>query len=117
MRTSCSALHHQHGSPDGPPIGDLWIPDYSPEIMDCAGPVDKCVGNVFEIELHIPWDAQEELADINSTDVIPLGSLPDVVGLCDRQPGTAASRILQGRDSRSIRFLVPDSPWRDSELS
>ena len=41
--------------------------------------------------------------------MVPLGSLPDVVGLCGLQPGTAASRILQGRDSRSIRFLVPDS--------
>ena len=32
----------------------------------------------------------------------------DKVGLFGRRKDAAASRILLGRDSRSIRFLVPD---------
>ena len=46
--------------------------------------------------------------DINLADVVMLGSLPDKVGLFGRRKDAAASRILQGRDSRSVRFLVPD---------
>ena len=39
--------------------------------------------------------------------MVTLGSLPDKVGLFGRRKDAAASRILQGRDSRSVRFLVP----------
>ena len=34
-----------------------------------------------------------------------LGLVPDKVGLFGRRKDAAASRILQGRDSRSVRFL------------
>ena len=61
----------------------------------------------FDVELCVPWDAPEAVVDINSTDVVTLGSVPDKVGLLGRRKD-AASRILQGRDSRSVRFLVPD---------
>ena len=48
------------------------------------------------------------MVDINLADVVTLGSLPDKVGLFGRRKDAAATRILQGRDSRSVRFLVPD---------
>ena len=38
-----------------------------------------------------------------------LGSIPDVIGLTGRQLGAAKCRVLQGRDVRSMRVLVPDS--------
>ena len=43
-------------------------------------------------------------------------SVPDVVGLVDRRPDAAESRILQGRDVRSIRVLVPDSRGLDQNF-
>ena len=44
-----------------------------------------------------------------SAEVVTLGSFPDKVGLFGRQKDAAVSRILQGRDSRSVWFLVPDA--------
>ena len=76
--------------------------------MEGAALVEDRVGITFDIELCVPWDAPEAVVDINSEDVVTLGSLPDKVGLFGRSKDAAASRILQGRDSRSIRFLVPD---------
>ena len=46
--------------------------------------------------------------DIDSADLVSLGSFPDKVGLFGRRKDAAVSRILAGRDSRSVRFLVPD---------
>ena len=54
--------------------------------------------------------------DIHSEGVVPLGSVPDVIGLVSRQPDAASSRILQGRDVRSIRVLVPDSRGLDQNF-
>ena len=65
-------------------------------------------GVTFDVELCVPWDTPEAVVDINSVDVVTLGSVPDKVGLFGRRKDAAASRILQGRDSRSVRFLVPD---------
>ena len=42
------------------------------------------------------------MVDINSADVVTLGSLPDKVGLFGRRKDAAASRILHVRDSRSM---------------
>ena len=81
----------------------------SSKTMEGAALVDDRAGIMFDVELCIPWDAPEAIMDIHSVGVVPLGSVPDVVGLFGRRPNAAASRILQGRDSRSIRFLVPDS--------
>ena len=39
---------------------------------------------------------------------MPLRSLPDIIGLAGRRSDAAESRILQGRDIRSVRVLVPD---------
>ena len=45
--------------------------------------------------------------DVSSAVVVPLRDLPDGMGLVGRQK-MRQSRILQGRDPRSIRVLVPD---------
>ena len=70
----------------------------------------------FGVELCVPWDAPEAVVDINSEGVVPLGSVPDVVGLFGRRPDAAESWILQGRDARSIRVLVPDSRGLDQNF-
>ena len=54
--------------------------------------------------------------DIHSEGVVPLGSIPDVVSLTSRWPDAAESRILQGRDVRSVRVLVPDSRGLDQNF-
>ena len=74
----------------------------------CEGSIDRS-GVTFDVELCIPWDAPEAVVDINSAEVVTLGSLPDKVGLFGRRKDAAVSRILQGRDSRIVRFLVPDA--------
>ena len=76
--------------------------------MKGAALVEDRGGDTFDVKLCVPWDAPEAVVDINSADVVTLGSLPDKVGLFGRREDAAASRILQGRDSRSVRFLVPD---------
>ena len=76
--------------------------------MDGAALVDDRSGVTFRAELCIPWDAPEAVIDIDSADLVSLGSFPDKVGLFGRRKDAAVSRILAGRDSRSVRFLVPD---------
>ena len=51
----------------------------------------------------------EAVVDIDSAELVSLGSFPDKIGLFGRQKDAAVSRILMGRDSRSVQFLVPDS--------
>ena len=68
----------------------------------------RCTVRFVPVGLCVPRDAPQAVVDINSADVVMLGSLPEKVGLFGRRKYAAASRILQGRDSRSIRFLVPD---------
>ena len=53
------------------------------------------------------------VVDINSAEFVSLGSFPDKVGLFGRRKDAAVSRILLGRDSRSVRFLVPDARGLD----
>ena len=76
--------------------------------MDGAALVDDRSGVTFRAELCIPWDAPKAVVDINSAELVSLGSFPDKVGLFGRRKDAAVSRILLGRDSRSVRFLVPD---------
>ena len=63
----------------------------------------------FEVELVIPWDAPEAVINLNSDGWLDLDMVPDVIGLSGRRPDAAVCRILQGRDVRSVRALVPDS--------
>ena len=65
-------------------------------------------GITFGVELYVPWDAPEAVVDIHSEGVVPLGSIPNVIGLTGRRSDAAECRILQGRDVRSVSVLVPD---------
>ena len=70
--------------------------------------VENRAGITFGVKLYVPWDAPEAVVDIHSEGVVPLRSIPDVIGLTGRRSDAAECRILQGRDVRSVRVLVPD---------
>ena len=85
-------------------VGLYWT-----KTIEGAALVKDRAGITFGVELFVPWDAPEAVVDIQSEGVVPLGSIPDVVGLVGHRPDATGSRILQGRDVRSIRVLVPDA--------
>ena len=72
-----------------------------------AAVVEDRAGITFGVELYVPLDAPEAVVDISSAGVVPLRHIPDVIGLVGRREGAAESRVLQGRDVRSVRVLVP----------
>ena len=61
-------------------------------------------GITFGVELYVPWDVP---MDILLEGVVPLRNVLDVIGLVGHREGAAESRVLQGRDIRSVRVLVP----------
>ena len=67
--------------------------------MDGAALAHNRSGVTFTAELCVPWDAPEAVIDIDS---------PELVRLFGRRTDAAVSRIIAGRDNRSVRFLVPD---------
>ena len=73
-----------------------------------AALVENRPGITFGVELYVLWDAPEAVVDIHSEGVVPLRSIPDVIGLAGRLSDAAECRILQGTDVRSIQVLVPD---------
>ena len=84
------------------------------QTMNGAALVDDRSGVTFNAELCIPWDAPEAVVDIDSGKFqTSLGSFPDKVGLFGQRKDAAISRILLGRDSRSVQFLVPDTRGLD----
>ena len=105
----------------------IWTLCATVRVRICVGKVTKCGGDLsasrtmggaalahdrsgvtFTAELCVPWDAPEVVIDIDSPELVRLGSLPDKVGLFGRRTDAAVSRIIAGRDNRSVRFLVPD---------
>ena len=78
------------------------------QTMDGAASANDRSGVTFTAELCVPWDAPEAVVDIDSTELISLGSFPDKIELFGRRKEAAVSRIMAGRDSRSVRFVVPD---------
>ena len=76
--------------------------------MEGAASADDRSGVTFTAELCVPWDAPEAVVDVDSAELVSLGPFPDKVGLFGRRKDAAMSRIMRGRDSRSIRFVVPD---------
>ena len=86
--------------------------------MDANGlsVVDNRAGITFEVELYVPWDAPEAVVDVSSADVVPLRNVPDVIGLVGRRESVVESRVLQGRDARSVRVLVPDCRGLDQNF-
>ena len=77
--------------------------------MDAAGfsIVDNRAGVTFGAELHVyvPWDAPEMATDLSAKGTVPLRDVQDVFGMCGRRKDATESRILQGRDARSVRVL------------
>ena len=76
---------------------------------DSAAAAEGRAGITFDVELVIPWDAPEAVVDLNSDILMDLEIVPDDIGLTGRRPEAAVCRILQRRDVRSVRVLVPDS--------
>ena len=84
------------------------------EVTSCCGDLSECQtmdgsaladdrsGITFTAELCMPWDAPEAVVDINSTDLISLGSFPDKVGLFGRRKEAAVSRIMAGQPERPV---------------
>ena len=70
--------------------------------------VDNRAGITFGVELYVPWNAPEMAIDLTSSGTVPLRNVPDVFGMSGRRDSASESRILQGRDARSVRVLVPD---------
>ena len=73
-------------------------------------------GNTFGMDLYVAWDAPEAVVDVSSAGVVPLRNLPDVIGLVGRRNNVTEGRLLQGRDPRSIRVLVPDGRGLDQNF-
>ena len=63
------------------------FPDHLSECrtMDGAALADDRLGITFTAELCMPWDAPEAVIDINSSDLVSLGSFPDKVGQFGRR--------------------------------
>ena len=78
--------------------------------------VENRAGITLGVELYVPWDAPEAMVDISSEGVVPLRYFPDVIGLTGRREGAAESRVLKGRDVRSVRVLVPDPRGMDQNF-
>ena len=64
--------------------------------------VDNRAGVTFGVELYVPWDAPEMAIDISSTGTVPLRNVPDVFEMSGHRDSATESRILQGRDARSV---------------
>ena len=78
--------------------------------------VDNRAGITFGVELDVPWDAPEMAINLSSTGTVPLRNVPDVFGMSGRCDSATESRILQGRDARSVRVLVPDCRGLDQNF-
>ena len=97
----------------------VLLPEYAEcGTMDADGfsIVDNRAGVTFGIELYVPWDAPEMAVDLSSPGTVPLRNVPDVFGMSGRRDSATESRILQGRDARSVRVLVPDCRGLDQNF-
>ena len=71
------------------------------QMVEGVALVDDRSGVTFDVELCIPWDTPEAVVDINSVEVVMLGSLLDKVGLfrpakgCIRQSDSTGARQSQ----------------------
>ena len=67
--------------------------------------VDNRAGVTFGVELYVPWDAPEMA--INHRALLCHYEI-FVFGMSGRRDSVTESRILQGRDARSVQVLDPD---------
>ena len=64
--------------------------------------VDNRAGVTFGVELYVPWDAPEMAIYLSLTGTVPLRNVPDVFGMSGRRDSVTESRIVPGRDARSV---------------
>ena len=62
-----------------------------------ASVFDDWAGIMFGVELYVLWDAPEVVVDVSSAGVVPLGSVPDVIGLVGRREGVLQGRVVFSR--------------------
>ena len=67
----------------------------------------------FTVQLDVPWSAPEVFVNMESEGQLDTNSMPDVLGLRSRQPGAAVICVITGRDSQSVKELVPDGKVLD----
>ena len=79
--------------------------------MDGAALADDQSGVTFTAELCIPWDAPEAVIDIDSEDLVSLGSFPDKVGLFGRRKDAAVSRTGQQKRPICGSGRTRGRPW------
>ena len=66
-------------------------------------------GITFDVTLDVPWNAPEAVVHLHSDGVVDLlDMVPDVLRLTGRRAEAAVVRVLQGKDERSVRALIPD---------
>ena len=98
----------------------MLLPEYVEcgTYMDADGfsIVENRAGITFGVELYVPWDTPEMVVDLSLTGTVPLRNVPDVFGMIGRRDSATESRILQGRDARSIQVLVPDCRGLDQNF-
>ena len=64
----------------------VWrVSVYWTMVTEGAALVENRAGITFGVELYVPWNAPEVVVDIHSEGVVPLGSIPDVIGLTGRR--------------------------------
>ena len=57
------------------------VSEYWTMATEGATLVENRAGITFGVELYVPWDAPEAVVDISSEGVVPLKSIPDMIGL------------------------------------
>ena len=78
-------------------------------VMDRDMPAGARSGITFDVTLDVPWNAPEAFVQLHLEGVFELEkTIPDVLGLCDWRPDAAVVRVMQSRDGRSVRALIPD---------
>ena len=87
------------------------INDFGIMAADGAALAEVRAGITFGVELYVPWDAPEVVVDVSSEGVVPIGNIPDVIGLVGRREGAAESCVLQGRDVRSVESFRIVGEW------
>ena len=74
-------------------VSGLLDLDYLSCGLACVGlwrrKVENRAGITFGVELYVPWDAPQAVVVIHSEGVVPLRSIPDVIGLTARLSDTA----------------------------
>ena len=102
---------------------------FSPQKWTYGG-TDQIKGTVFQVWLQIieiggnmdaatsvlPWDASEAVVDVSVAGVEIQNGLLDAMGLEGRTRHATRSRILRGRDPRSICVLILDGQGPDQSV-